>query len=663
MTRLLQVVTTFGVALGVYACGSDSPANSPAVGGTASYDSGGSSSASGSGGASTGGDSPNIGGASTNGGAVTNGGSSGAGGAVANGGSPSRGGATNTTGASTSGGALATGGNSSLGGISTHAGSPSRGGTTGAVGGSVSAGSPSRGGTTDVGGGSVSAGASARGGTAGTGGGSSSVRVSVLEHHNHPSRDGVYVDAAFTLARAATMHIDSSFANALVAGPVYGQPLYLAADAAGPDLVIAASEQNHVYGFDAATGTVVWDQTLARTLPKSALQSLRSGCGNIDPLGVTGTPVIDPATRTIYLDAMTSSDGTAASAKHQVYAVNADTGAIKSGWPVDLNAKVNFDTTKFDSLVQNQRGALTLLGGKVFVPFGGHIFDCSDYHGWIVGISVADPTQVSAWATRAIAGGIWAPGGSSSDGSSIYFSTGNTENSANSFTPPGTWQDGETVFKLPPSLAFSNQNADYWVPTNWQALDKADSDLGGTAPVTFDLKGATPSKLLIALGKDGHAYLLDRTNLGGMAAPLADATVSTGTIINSAAVYTTSSGTLVVFKGAGSGCPSGQSGGLTAAKITAASPPTIAVAWCGGPTTVSSPIVTMTNDQGQDAVVWIVGSDNKLHGLNATTGQSLFSGGASTDAMSTVQGYQTAIVANGRLFAASNTQLYAFAPQ
>jgi hypothetical protein len=644
MTRLLQVVTTVVVALGANACGSNHSANSG--GGVTSDDSGGNSSASGIGGASTGGGTPSNAGASTNGGSSWQGGSSGAGGAAPNGGSPSRGGETNTAFASTSGGAIEPGGSSSLGGVSENAGSRSRGGTTGTGGGSASAGSPSRGGTT------------------GTGGSNASVRASVLEHHNHPSRDGVYVDAAFTPARAATMHIDSSFANAALAGPVYGQPLYLAANAAGPDLVIAATEQNHVYGFDAGTGAVVWDKTLAPTLPKSALQSLRSGCGNIDPLGVTGTPVIDPATRTIYLDAMTSNGGTAASAKHQVYAINADTGDIKSGWPVDLNVKVSFGNTNFDSLVQNQRGALTLLDGKVFVPFGGHIFDCSDYHGWIVGISVADPTQVSAWATRAIAGGVWAPGGTSSDGSSIYFSTGNTENSANNFTPPGTWQDGETVFKLPPDLAFSNQNADYWVPTNWQALDKADSDLGGTAPVIFDLQGATPSKLLIALGKDGHAYLLDRTNLGGMAAaPLANATVSTGTIINSAALYTTASGTFVVFKGAGRGCPSGQSGGLTAAKITAASPPTIVVAWCGGPTTVSSPMVTMTNDQGQDAVVWIVGSDNRLYGLNATTGQSLFSGGASTDTLSTVQGYQTAIAANGRLFVASNTQLYAFAPQ
>jgi outer membrane protein assembly factor BamB len=166
----------------------------------------------------------------------------------------------------------------------------------------------------------------------------------------------------------------------------------------------------------------------------------------------------------------------------------------------------------------------------------------------------------------------------------------------------------------------------------------------------------------MALGKDGRAYLLNRANLGGIAAPLASATVSGGAIINSAAAYTTSAGTFVVFRGGGSGCPAGQSGGLTAIKVTAGSPPSLAVAWCGGPSTVVSPIVTMSNAQGADAVVWTVGNDGKLHGVNANTGQSVFAGGSSTDVVATVQGFQTPIVANGRLFVASENQIYAFTP-
>ncbi len=193
-------------------------------------------------------------------------------------------------------------------------------------------------------------------------------------------------------------------------------------------------------------------------------------------------------------------------------------------------------------------------------------------------------------------------------------------------------------------------------------MDANDEDLGGTNPIVFDVTGATPSGLVIGLGKDGKAYVLNRANLGGISAALSEATVSTGTIINAAAEYTTSSGTFVVFKGTGSGCPSGQSGGLTAIKIGASSPPSVTVAWCGGPTTQDSPAVSMSNAQGQDAIVWVVGSDNKLHGVDGNTGASVYAGGAATDTMSAVQKFETPIVANGRIFVAANNQVYAFTP-
>jgi outer membrane protein assembly factor BamB len=487
-------------------------------------------------------------------------------------------------------------------------------------------------------------------------------RVSVLQHHNHASRDGWFVDPALSRAAVAKLHLDGSFANAKIAGPTYAQPLYLASAGSGPDLVIVATEQNHVYAFDAAKGgTPVWDQTLGTPLPRSRLASLRTGCGNIDPLGVTGPPVIDPATRTLYLDAMTIASANA-TAQHKVFALSADTGAIKSGWPVDLNSTAVFGSTTFNSLVENQRGALLLLDGKVFVPFGGHIGDCAEYHGWIVGISTTDPTQVSAWATRAVAGGVWAPGGISSDGHSLFFATGNTENQPNQFSPPPTWQDGETIFRLPSSLAFSGQNADYFTPTNWAALDQADSDIGGTAPLVLDVPGATPSGLVVGLGKDGNAYLLDRSNLGGISNPLVLAGVATGTIINAAAAYTTPQGTYVVFKGNGKGCPTGQSGGLAAFRIAHASPPAVTMAWCAGPATGTSPAASTSDAQGNDAVVWIVGNDNKLYGLDGDTGKAIFSGGAAADAMTSVQKYIPPIVANGRVFVAANDQVFAFTP-
>ena len=486
--------------------------------------------------------------------------------------------------------------------------------------------------------------------------------ISVLQHHNSASRDGFYVDPGLSRATVANLHIDPAFAGATISGPTYAQPLYLVGANGGPDLVIVATEQNHVYAFDASRGgKPVWDQVLGMPLPRSRLATLRAGCGNIDPLGVTGTPIIDGATRTIFLDAMIIASANA-TAQHQIFALDADSGAIKSGWPVDLNSQAVAGGTTFDSLVENQRGALALLDGKVFVPFGGHIGDCSTYHGWIVGVSTSDPTQVSAWVTRALAGGVWAPGGISSDGQSLFFATGNTENQSNTFTAPSSWQDGETIFRLPSTLVASGQTTDYFTPTNWTALDNADTDLGGTAPLVFSVPGATPSALIVGLGKDGNAYLLNRANLGGITNPTVLAPVATGTIINAAAAYTTPQASYVVFKGTGKGCPSGQSGGLAAFKISATSPPAVTMAWCGGPATQASPAVSATDAQGSDAVVWIVGNDNKLYGLNGDTGKSIFAGGVSADTMSAVQKFIPPIVANGRVFVAANNQVYAFTP-
>jgi len=483
-------------------------------------------------------------------------------------------------------------------------------------------------------------------------------------HHNHPNRDGVYVDPAMTKAAAATLHVDPTFAMATYGGMVTAQPLYIAGAGSVPDVVIIATNQNHVIAFNAATGSKVWDQTLGTPVPQSTLAPLKnSQCGNVTPtIGITGTPVIDGSTRTIYLDSMQSNGSTA---QHLVYALDADTGMTRAGWPVDLNAHATSGSLAFTSLPYNQRGALALVGGRVLVPFGGHIGDCGDYRGWVVSISTSDPTQIKTFATRAIAGGIWAPSGIASDGSSIYFTTGNTSGAINDFTTPAMYGDGESVFKLPPDLTRTMATTEYFVPTNWGALDDTDVDLGGTGPLLVDLPGSTPSKLVVQFGKDGKAYIIDRDAMGGQSAPPAVATVSSGgqaAIITAAAAYTTSMGTYAVFRtGATSGCTSG-SGPVRAVKIAPGSPPSVAVAWCGGTATRKSPTVTMTNAGGGDALVWIVGDDNKLRALDADTGEVVFNGGTAGDTMSAVANFQTPIVVNGRIFVAANAQAYAFVP-
>ncbi len=596
----------------------------------------------------------------------------GAAGAHAAGGSSN--GVSGSNGASGASGAHS-GGSAGLGGSALGSGGSTAGSAGVSVGGAGvtagSAGSSAGGGSATAGnGGSTSsnpgagAGGSAGvtgGAGAGTAGGAGSTALSVLQYHNTAARDGVYVDAKLTQTAAATLHIDTTFTTPTISGRIYAQPLYLAGAAGKPDAVIVATEANQVYAFNASSGAQLWNKSFGTAV------STGLPCGNIasggNTLGITGTPVIDSTTRTLYFDAMTA-DATV-TAKHLVHAVDADTGAERTGWPVDMNAKAKSGATTFDSLVQNQRAALTLLGGKLIVPFGGHVGDCQGYHGWLVGISTADATQVSAWATRAIAGGVWGVAGPASDGTSVFFATGNSKATATDgpTSSPATWGDGETVYKFGSALTLPADSAttDFFVPSNWAALDRADQDVGGTAPVLFDVSGATPSKLAIALGKDGNAYLLNRENLGGRdATALSTLKVTTGVIINAAVAYTTATATYVVFKNSAkaSGCPTGQSGGLSALKIAKASPPSLSVAWCGGPATNGSPAMSMTSSAGANPVVWVVGSDNKLYGVDGDTGQSVFAGGAT--ALPAVQSIQTPIIVNGRVFVASNSAVTAY---
>ncbi len=471
-------------------------------------------------------------------------------------------------------------------------------------------------------------------------------RPSVLEHHNGPRRDGVYIDPTLTKTSAASFHIDPSF-RARISGAIYAQLLYVAGKD-GKDVVIAASEENNVAAFDAETGATVWSRNLGTPVPLAKLP-----CGNIDPLGITGTPVIDPASRTLYLDAMTlSRDGT--TAKHLIFALSLDNGSTRPGWPVDVSAAVRYGHTAFDSSVQNQRGALGFVHGTVYVPYGGHYGDCGTYHGWLVGVPASNPGAPKAWATGATGGGSWAPSGVASDDGSIFIATGNTFGTIR-------WEGGEALLRFSEGPLFSGRTSDFFAPGNWRTLDVFDRDIGGTGPVVFDVTGAVPSKLLVGLGKDGKIYLVDRNDLGGVGHEVAAAKVATNSIINAAAAYTTPRGTYVVFKGHGSSCPAGQSGDLTAVRILPGSPPRVETAWCAEQHGMGSPMVT-TTDGRSEAIVWSVGAegDNRLHGFDGDTGQIVFGGGGPEDVIGLVRRYHTPILANGKIYVAADGVVKAF---
>ena len=471
------------------------------------------------------------------------------------------------------------------------------------------------------------------------GGFSAKGAVNVPEHHNHASRDGLYVDPAFTPAAAAALKRDLGFSGS-ISGNVYAQPLYIEGGPGGRAMIITVTESNNVYALDAADGSVIWQRNVGPPVQHANLP-----CGDIIPLGITGTPFVDLPSRALLFDAMTTPDN-GTTKRHLIYSMNVDTGTTNSGWPVDVNATATSGTNVFTSVTQNERGALAVVSGNVYVPYGGHAGDCGIYFGWLVGVPLSNPANVLAWATPARGGGSWAVGGVASDGVNPFIATGNTFGAS-------VWSGGESIIRFQPGPIFSNQTNDYWAPTNWKALDNGDVDLGGSGALLVDVPGATPSQLVVSLGKDGNAYLLNRTTLGGVSAPVAQAHVSSSAIIQAAATYRTTLGTYVVF------C--GNTTELSAFRIGATSPPTITSVWTVSQGGRGSPFVTST-DGATKAIVWGIGSegDQRLHGFDGDTGAVVYFGGGVNELMAGTQRFNTGIAARGRIYVANNNQVYAF---
>ncbi len=469
---------------------------------------------------------------------------------------------------------------------------------------------------------------------------------SVLSYHGHADRSGNFVVPALTWDRARSLRLDESF-RSHIPGHVYAQPLYWRASGLRSAILLLATEDNVVYALDASTGNEIWKRSLSRPVARSSLS-----CGNIDPLGVTGTPVIDESTEAVYLNAAV--DGPSGP-RHLVFALSLKDGSPLPGWPVDVADALKAEHQNFVSRDQNQRGALAIFGGMLYVPFGGHFGDCGRYHGFVVGISLSDPQTVRSWATRGRGGGIWAPGGISSDGKSLFVATGNTLGAA-------TWSDGEAILRLAPDLHRSDDKRDFFAPSDWAALDARDADLGGTNPLPLDIQTQNGNQaLILALGKDGKAYLLDRNNLGGIGGSLAVETVGARAIRAAAAAYPSADGVFVAFQGQGAHCPTpGRDIGLTVLKIHPGSPPTMTTAWCAPLRGAGSPIVT-TTDGHSNPIVWIVGAegDNRLHGFRGDTGEPLFTG--PSQAMLGLHHFQTLIATEQRIYVGADEGIYSFA--
>src|ERR1044071_5513420 len=145
-------------------------------------------------------------------------------------------------------------------------------------------------------------------------------QVNVTQYHNHSSRDGLYIDGAFTRSAAANLMRDLNF-DGTIAGSVLAQPLYIEGGPSGQAMVIVATTSNNVYALDAVEGTIIWQRNVGPAVPANQIH-----CSEVGGAGITGAPVVDLASRALFFSARTTPDG-GNTQKHYIFSLNVDTGA------------------------------------------------------------------------------------------------------------------------------------------------------------------------------------------------------------------------------------------------------------------------------------------------------------------------------------------------
>jgi hypothetical protein len=340
--------------------------------------------------------------------------------------------------------------------------------------------------------------------------------VDVLTQHNDLSRSGADLsEYVLTTSNVNTAQFGKVFTRAVV-GQIYAQPLYVNSISISNqtrNVVYVCTEHNNVYAFDADNATAsnaLWQVNLGPSVPIADINS----CGDLSPeIGITGTPVIDLVSQTLYVEAK-ALNGT--NIFHSLHGLDLVTGLEKFGGPVTIQASVagtgdggTIDT--FNAQHQFNRPGLLLLSNVVYVAFGSHC-DWAPYHGWLIGYNATNlQQQVSVFNTtpNGSEAAIWSGGmGPAADGNgNIYIMTGNGSFDKNTGGP----DLGDAFIKL----STSNNTltvADWFVPYDQGTLNSDDLDLGSGGPILL------PTNLVVGLGKEGTFYVLDCNRMGHFAA-------------------------------------------------------------------------------------------------------------------------------------------------
>ena len=345
-----------------------------------------------------------------------------------------------------------------------------------------------------------------------------SAQVNVLTYQYDNTRAGANQQETTLTPSNVNQAQFGKLASFPVDGLVYAQPLYMSNLAIGGgthNVVFVATEHNSVYAFDAdgKTASPLWRVSFlingATTVPATD-----TSCDQVAPeIGITGTPVIDPATNTLYVSAMTKESG---SYFHRLHALDVTSGAERAGSPVVIQASVpgTGDGGSMVTLIPHnykQRPGLLLLNGTVYVGMSSHC-DIGTYHGWLLGYDSATLQQKLIYNVTPNGSGasFWNGGAAPSVDSSgnIFIASANGSFDASNGGP----DLGDSYIKLSPGLRV----LDYFTPFNVQTLNKNDADVGsaGVALLGDEAGSAAHPHLLVGAGKEGRVYLVDRDNMG-----------------------------------------------------------------------------------------------------------------------------------------------------
>ena len=387
-------------------------------------------------------------------------------------------------------------------------------------------------------------------------------------------------------------------------GSLYGEPLV------SGGLVFVATENDTVYALSAASGAIAWSSHLAAPVPASSLP-----CGDITPtVGITGTPVLDAQSGELFVVADELSNGRPA---HQLVGLSAATGKV------ELDQNVDPAGSTPSAILQ--RTGLTLDAGRVVFGYGGNYGDCSTYHGWVMSVPEAGGTPATFDVDSGPGesqGAVWMGGAAPAIDSSgnIWVTAGN-----GSVTSAGhAYDDSDSVLELSPSLSLEQ----FFAPSSWPSDNARDLDFSTGVALL-------PDGHVVAGSKSRTAYLLNGSSLGGIGGQEAALADACGTDIDGG----------LAFEGATVYLPCQD--GPVALQVSS-SPAGLRSLWSssvgGGP-----PIVA-------GGLVWTIGSNGTLYGLNPSSGAV----SAQADIGAPANHFPTPSVGAGLLLAPSADRVVAF---